>query len=174
MWLVLAVIEAISHTTFSTYWLHGEHVLVNGSKMSKSKGNIVYPKDFLMRGFEGDHIRFFLIYGHYRQKTNFSWKSFRESVGLLTALRGMVQKVTEEPGADRSDTRAEDLIRALKRTFEERMSDDLDVKGAVDALHRNLSSLTVLKTEGGVGRKETRKIRDIIKDIDGVLRVLGL
>jgi cysteinyl-tRNA synthetase len=127
-----------------------------------------------MRGFEGNHIRFFLIYGHYRQKTNFSWKSFRESVGLLTSLQGMVQRITEETGAKRSDTRAGNLIRALKETFDERMSDDLDVKGAVDALHRNLSSLTILKKEGGLGRKETGKLQDIIKDIDGVLQVLGL
>ncbi len=170
----IAVIEAISHKTFATYWLHGEHVLADGAKMSKSKGNIVYPKDFLMRGFEGDHIRFFLIYGHYRQKTNFSWESFQESVGMLTSLQGMVQKVTEETGAKRPDSGTEALIRELKGTFEERMSDDLDVKGAVDVLHRNLSRLTALKMEEGLGRKETRKIRDIIKDIDGVLQVLGL
>ena len=65
----LAVAEAVSGKQFSRYWLHGGHLLVEGKKMSKSKGNVYYPSDLLAKGVSGGQLRFFLIYGPYRKKT---------------------------------------------------------------------------------------------------------
>jgi cysteinyl-tRNA synthetase len=64
----IAVVEAVSGRKFSRYWLHGQHLLVEWKKMSKSRGNVIYPDDLLRQGFSPEEIRFFLIYGHYRDK----------------------------------------------------------------------------------------------------------
>lgn len=64
----IAVAEAVSGREYARYWLHGEHLLVDGKKMSKSRGNIVYPDSLLEQGYSPEHIRCYLICGHYRKK----------------------------------------------------------------------------------------------------------
>jgi len=61
----IAVIEAASGKEFARFWVHGEHLLVDGKKMSKSVGNIVYPQDLMTKACTGQHIRFYLLYGHH-------------------------------------------------------------------------------------------------------------
>ncbi|NTU48285.1 MAG: class I tRNA ligase family protein, partial [Syntrophobacteraceae bacterium] len=56
----IAVVEGVSGSDFSRFWLHGEHLLANGKKMSKSIGNIVYPEDLQKDGYSGEQIRFYL------------------------------------------------------------------------------------------------------------------
>jgi cysteinyl-tRNA synthetase len=87
----LAVTEAISGRTFARFWLHGAHLLVDGKKMSKSRGNVYYPADLMAKGFREDHVRFFLIYGQYREKLNFTWEKLAETSRKLDALKSMVQ-----------------------------------------------------------------------------------
>jgi len=60
----LAIMESASGHEFCRTWLHGEHLLVDGAKMSKSRGNIVYTEQLLEQGYTAGHLRFFLIYGH--------------------------------------------------------------------------------------------------------------
>ena len=74
----LAVAEAVSGKQFSKYWLHGGHLFVDGKKMSKSKGNVYYPSDLLAKGFSGEQLRFFLIYGPYRKKLNFTFEKLAQ------------------------------------------------------------------------------------------------
>ena len=44
----LAIMEAISGESFCKFWVHGGHVVADGAKMSKSKGNIVLPQTMMM------------------------------------------------------------------------------------------------------------------------------
>ena len=74
---VIAVVESFTGKQFARYWLHGEHLFVDGKKMSKSRDNIVYPKDMIERGCQWQHIRFFLISGYYRKRLNFTFKKFK-------------------------------------------------------------------------------------------------
>ena len=89
----LAVAEAVSGKQFSRYWLHGGHLFVEGKKMSKSKGNVYYPRDLLAKGFSGEQIRFFLIYGAYRKKRNFTSEKFGETIQKLDSFRRMVAEL---------------------------------------------------------------------------------
>ena len=57
----IAVMESLSGSTLAPFWLHGEHLLVEGAKMSKSKGNIVYPEDFFKKGWTPGFLRFFFF-----------------------------------------------------------------------------------------------------------------
>ena len=86
----LAVAEAVSGKQFSRYWLHGGHLFVDGKKMSKSKGNVYYPSDLLAKGFSGGQLRFFLIYGPYRKKLNFTFEKFAQTTQKLDSFRSMV------------------------------------------------------------------------------------
>jgi cysteinyl-tRNA synthetase len=61
------------------YWLHGKHLLVEGKKMSKSKGNFYTIRDLLKKGWKGNEIRLALMKAHYRSSLNFSDKLLEES-----------------------------------------------------------------------------------------------
>ena len=129
----IAVIESISGEEFSKYWVHCEHLLVGGKKMSKSVGNIVYPEDLLRDGFTPRQIRFYLIYGQYRKRLNLTDASLRAAAEKLEAFRGMVESILGG-GAGASDRESDEGIGRLIPAFEKGMDDGLDVKHAFDGL----------------------------------------
>ncbi len=86
----IAIVEAVSDKQFSRYWLHGGHLLVDDKKMSKSLGNVYHTNDVLAKGFSGSELRFFLIYGAYREKLNFTFEKMAKTSERLHSLQGMV------------------------------------------------------------------------------------
>ncbi len=62
---------------FVKYWIHHNHLMVEGEKMSKSKGNFFTIDDVLQRGFEAQALRLLFLQAHYRSQQNFTWKSLK-------------------------------------------------------------------------------------------------
>ncbi|MFH1090735.1 MAG: class I tRNA ligase family protein [Pseudomonadota bacterium] len=169
----LAVIEAVSKEVFSPYWLHGEHVLVKGTKMSKSRGNIVYLENLFEQGYKPEYIRFFLVYGHYREPLDLTNENLERIAGKLVSIREMIRQLTSEDFDGRHTSRqARELIEGTEETFRERMNDDLDVKGAFDGVRKNLSGLMSLKMKGQFSGGDAEKLRRTLGKIDGVFHVL--
>ncbi len=82
-----AILESVWPYPMARYWLHCQHLYVNGQKMSKSKGNMYYIDTLLEQGYEIQEIRFFLIYCHYRQQLNYSDENMRSVVEKLKKFR---------------------------------------------------------------------------------------
>ena len=87
----IAILESIRPYPMARFWLHGYHLLVNGQKMSKSKGNIYYTDTLLDQGYDIDQIRFFLIYGHYRKKLNYSDRAMALAAEKLKRFKEKVK-----------------------------------------------------------------------------------
>ncbi len=173
----IAVIEAVSGEEFSRYWMHGEHLLIDGKKMSKSRGNIVYPDDLLRDGATFEHVRFYLIYGRHREKMNLTRQSFAQARERLDAFREMVKDVIagggEGDGADvSSDGVVRDLIAGLAPGFEKGMSDDLDVIAAFDAVFGAVKELLECKRKGRFGGGDSGVIEKELRRMDEVLQVM--
>jgi cysteinyl-tRNA synthetase len=143
---IIAIIESISNEPFARYWLHGAHLYVNGKKMSKSVGNITYPRNLLQKGYDWNHIRFFLIYGHYSKKLNFTWARYKETCAKLQQLQSMVNNLNGlQMVVKESSFTVQNLVVQLKTNFEENMNNDLHVKDAFDMLYNTVSRLVTLK-----------------------------
>jgi cysteinyl-tRNA synthetase len=166
----IAVIEAISGKQFAVYWLHGEHVLVDGIKMSKSRKNVVYLQDLLEKGYEPYHIRFYLAYEHYRKKLNLNEKELQLARGKVDTFRELVGRISQDNG--QSDNQTASLISRLTSGFEKFMNDDLDVKGAFEDLYKTISKLAKLQTSGRLGKAESKHVIEQIEKIDSVLQIL--
>ncbi len=165
----LAIAEAVSGKPFSRYWLHGKHLFVDGKKMSKSQGNVYYPCDLTAKGFSGAQIRFFLIYGHYRKKLNFTWDNIRQTSQKLDSLQKMVQDLQEAaPSSEAS--RQEALTSKLNAGFEEKMNDDLDIKGAFDCLYETVSDLHRKRETLEAGN--VKNVLSRLRRIDSVLQCI--
>ena len=165
----LAIVEAVSNIPFCEFWLHGNHLLVDGQKMSKSKGNILYPSDIEEMGFNGSQIRFFLIYGHYRQKSNFSLKKLRETSKVLDNLREIVKDLAEMK-VFAINTDNQDFARTLISDFEEHMNNDLNVEKAFDSLEKTVKKIHERRFT--LDQKEIEGIVDAIRRIDTVFQCI--
>jgi cysteinyl-tRNA synthetase len=167
----IAVAEGVSGMEFARYWLHGAHLFVDGKKMSKSEGNVYYPADLLAKGYRSEHVRFFLIYGQYRKKLNFTWEKLAETSRRLDAFKGMVQDL-EGAETARSSERAKKLTAKIVSSFEENMDNNLGVKGAFDELFSITLALHELKKQGKLSLEAANAARVNLKKIDSVLQVV--
>jgi cysteinyl-tRNA synthetase len=165
----LAIAEAVSGKQFSRHWLHGGHLFVDGKKMSKSTGNVYYPSDLLEKGFSDEHLRFFLIYGHYREKLNFTVEKLAETSRKLDSLKNMVKEL-QEPKSDNSNPKTGALTRSIVSDFESAMNNDLDVKSAFDSLYETIYELH--KARELLSVKDVKNILNDLRRIDSVLQCI--
>jgi cysteinyl-tRNA synthetase len=82
----IAQSEAATGKPFVKYWLHAKHLLVNGEKMSKSKGNFFTLRDLLDKGYDPMAIRYALLSVHYRHQLNFTFESLKEAREVIEKL----------------------------------------------------------------------------------------
>jgi cysteinyl-tRNA synthetase len=172
----IAVIEAASGEEFARYWIHGEHLLVNGKKMSKSLGNIIYPDNLMGDGCTGQHQRFYLIYGHHRKRLNFTKSSFEKAAKKLDELEEMLRVIlsgtVDPPFPAKLNIVADNLIAAIPRVFEDRMNDDLDVRGALDGISVVLSRLLSAKGRYHYDLDHQTRIEQEMRRLDAVFQVI--
>jgi cysteinyl-tRNA synthetase len=165
----LAVAEAVSGKEFSRYWLHGGHLFVEGKKMSKSKGNVYYPRDLLAKGFSGAQLRFFLIYGPYRKKLDFAFKKFAETVQKMDSFKRMVAELQETKPSGQAENH-EALINKVATDFESCMNNDLDVKSAFDSLNKTIGELHRMRQSLGV--QDIKNTLTCLRRVDSVLQCI--
>jgi cysteinyl-tRNA synthetase len=170
---IIAIVESITGKPFVHYWLHAAHLIFEGEKMSKRKGNIKYPRDLLETECVWNHIRFFFIYGHYRHKLNFAFKDYNKICKLLRSFRKMVKKLdATEDSEQKSSAVAKKLVKKIKSDFEEHMNDDLQVKATFDSLYKTVSSLVKLKEQKMLSVEDSKEALAELKAIDYVLQAI--
>jgi cysteinyl-tRNA synthetase len=167
----IAVAEGVSGKKFANYWLHGAHLFVDGKKMSKSLGNVYYPEDIMAKGYKNDHVRFFLIYGHYRKKLNFTFEKLAETSQRLDAFKVMRQNLRGAKSANPSE-KAKALANSIVSSFEENMNNDLDVKAAFDELYETVSELCDLMKEKRLSVEDANAAMSGLHRIDSVLKLM--
>ena len=86
----------LTEKPFVNIWLHSEHLMVEGGKMSKSLRNFYRISDLKDMGFSAENIRYQLLSGHYRNKINFSSAKKYEGDKVLQRLSDFKDRVTEE------------------------------------------------------------------------------
>jgi cysteinyl-tRNA synthetase len=161
-----AILESIRPYPMARFWLHCHHLHVDGKKMSKSIGNILYTDTLQEQGYNMNEIRFFLIYGHYRTRLNYSEKQMRSATEKLRKLKEQVTKIKGRAGPTTdADT---EMARKIQEAFRERMDDDLDVKGAFD----NVSDLVSDMDMRDLTPSAASRIIKALGEIDEVLRVI--
>jgi cysteinyl-tRNA synthetase len=131
----IAQSEAATGKQFVRYWVHAEHLLVDGVKMAKSLGNFITLETLMEHGHDPMAVRFLLLTGaHYRHKLQFQeelLKAAERDVGRLATFWRRCLEVEDAPGEP------EELVglaaTGLQR-FDRAMEDDLRLPDAVAAL----------------------------------------
>ncbi len=167
----IAQSEAASGKPFVRYWLHCEHLRVDGRKMSKSLGNFHTLRDVLARGYSGREVRYVLLAGHYRQELNFSFAALDAARAALGRLDEFHARLVEAAaGATPGEPPA--WAAAAQRAFAAAMEDDLNVPVALAALfdmvHAGNRALDAGEGQGGAAAAAL----DVLGQADRVLGVL--
>ena len=124
---------AASGGAFVNYWLHNEHLLVEGQKMSKSMGNFYTLRDLLEKGCSPEALRYTLISTHYRSKLNFTFEKVKVAQKCINKLRELKRRLKkiENDGEEKSlNSETEDML----SKFSDQLGDDLNISGALGEL----------------------------------------
>ena len=111
------------------YWMHGEYLLINGGKMSKSLGNVYLLDDIINKGYDPLVYRLFNFSCHYRGKLNFTWEGIEAASVALDRLRDGYQKHLAG-NAEVSD----EIINDMENRFHQAINDDLNMPLAMSVV----------------------------------------
>ena len=111
------------------YWIHGEYLLINGGKMSKSLNNVYLLKDIIEKGYDPLTYRLFTYSSSYRTKLNFTWEGIEASQKALEKLRAGYQKHLEG-----NEDILDEEISKYEENFHKAINDDLNMPLAMSVV----------------------------------------
>lgn len=160
-----ALVEALKGE-YAKYWIHIRHLIVNGQKMSKSKGNVIYLKDLTKRGFSPRMVRFLLFSVHYRKRMNFTWKYAYAIKRRYVRIKKAIEVLAKKRGKENREF--EKLAKKLQDEFERCMGHDLDAPGAITAIEKFLQRAA--KEEASEAQAKAALL--LLAKLDRVLAIL--
>jgi cysteinyl-tRNA synthetase len=168
----IAQSESATGKPFVQTWLHSEHLIVDGQKMSKSLGNQYTLSDLLKRGSSARALRYLFLSVHYRQKLNFTFESLDGAAGALRRIDEMRFRLQHAEEKGEPDARLAEAAGRLKQDFAAGLADDINVAVALAALFAFVKEVNVAIEDGRIGVGDRQLVQDTLADVDGVLGVL--
>lgn len=142
---------------FARQWAHVRHLMVEGEKMSKRKGNFYTIRDLLGKGFDPAAIRLELVKTHYRTNANFTSQGLQDSQRMVERWRAFAQRAGSNIGA--GDAKARELARD---EFVRAMSDDLNTAGAIGAINAWMNRVESPTTNDAAFLREVDRVLDVL------------
>ncbi len=158
----MAQTEAAFEHKLANYWVHGEHLLVEGQKMAKSAGNFYTLIDIVKRGYDPLALRLLYLQSHYRSQLNFTWESLESAAEFLRRLRAWADlKFQPELGHKKNASGSYD---GSLRKMAEALKDDLNTAQALAML----AKLADLAEQEGVNITRLHALLEGIDDMLGL------
>ncbi len=143
--------SATGKRPFARFWMHRAHLQIDGGKIAKSAGSVLYLSPDISEKYHPIAFRYLLLTAHYRASQNFSWQALDAAQVAYLKLRSIVDAAPAEGS----------IIEAYRTRIHERINDDLDTAGA-------LAIIWELVKDGSLSPAD---IRATVLDAD---RVFGL
>ncbi|MCQ2380376.1 MAG: cysteine--tRNA ligase, partial [Victivallaceae bacterium] len=169
----IAQSEAAFGGHWVNYWLHCEHLMVNGEKMSKSLGNFFTLRDLLDKGWQGREIRMVLLGIHYRRKLNFTFDALaqaRESLAKYGELFDRMRSVTAAGDGSEISADAEKCLDA----FSAALADDLNTAAAMAALYDLMHAANRAADSGVLSAEGAKRVLDVFRRADRIVGALDV
>src|SRR5687768_6720190 len=121
----IAQSEGATEKLFAKYWLHGEHLKVEGETMSKSKGNFYTFRDLVEKGYTPIAIRYLLLSVPYHNQLNFTFHTLDGAESTIARLQNFKRLVEEAKTENGSNVETKSLIEKSLQDFEAALDDNL-------------------------------------------------
>jgi len=155
--------------TFVNYWLHCDHLLVDGTKMAKSKNNFYTLRDLTEKGYNPLALRYLYVTSDYRKKLDFTFASLEAAEKALEKIYSFLKRLSECNGAPSG--KVEGMIGMVRKSFEDAMDDDLNASKAIAEVFKFMTEVNKIADSSGLSKEEAEKIIDVMLDFD---KVFGL
>jgi cysteinyl-tRNA synthetase len=167
----IAQSEGATGKSFARFWLHAEHLIVEGEKMAKSKGNFFTLRDLLDKGFDPVVIRYLLISVPYRQKLNFTMDGLHAASQALDRIDNTMRRLQHTPAADGDGDLALEDVETFFAEYRAALGDDLNTARALGALHTLLRQVNTALDGAGISANTRQALDGALLEADSVLDV---
>ncbi len=168
----IAQSEAYFGKKFVNYWLHCRHLIVDGEKMSKSKGNYYTMRDLLKKNIDPSVLRFLLISTHYRKMLNFTFEALDQANASLQRIKDFLFELNNHPFKEGESKAVSKIIEKTQKNFTDGLSDDLNISVALRALFDMIREVNSLIAEEKIFSQDAENLQRFIHSLDSVLAVL--
>lgn len=168
----IAQSQAANGQPLARFWLHAEHLLVDGAKMAKSKQNFYTLADVTAQGFAPLDLRMVYLSAHYRSKLNFTWKSLQAAKESRRRIEDAMERLCQGAGSLSPDAGRHFEIGRVKADFGEALNDDLNTPEALAILFSWITDLNAALDSGDLGEAERLQSLELMAFMDQVLGVV--
>jgi cysteinyl-tRNA synthetase len=168
----IAQSEAATGKQFVRYWLHAEHLLVEGEKMSKSLGNYFTLRDLFAKGYKPSALRFALASVPYRRQLNFTFDGLQQATSSVERLRNFAARLRNEkfPAGNQAGMAAR--IAKAADDFDAGLSDDLNTAQALAAVFDFVREANTAMDKGEFRQGDVVAAVEFLASFDKVFAVL--
>jgi cysteinyl-tRNA synthetase len=159
----IAQSEAATGKRFANYWMHSNHISINGEKISKSLGNSITLEELEAKGYNAEVLRVNILESHYQSQSKFSWDSLEAAKQRLIDFKAMAvlryQLVDNVDSQIDPSKTIEDIKQLLTNNLE------------TPAIMAYLSELATSLISSGISPKDEQNFTKVLLHID---KLLGL
>src|SRR6202790_3249267 len=168
----IAQSEGATGKHFVKYWLHAEHLLFEGEKMSKSLGNFYTLRDLFAKGYKPSALRFALASVPYRKQLNFTFDGLQQAASSVERLRNFADRMKRGKfSAGKQEGMAARIAKAADE-FDAGLSDDLNTARALAAAFDLVREANIAVDKGEFRQGDVPAVMEFLATFDRVFAVL--
>ncbi|MGH9430541.1 MAG: cysteine--tRNA ligase [Terriglobia bacterium] len=168
----IAQSEAATGHTFVRYWLHVEHLMVNGQKMSKSAGNFYTLRDLIAKGFKPSAIRYLLASVPYNKPLNFTSDGIAQAMHSITRLAVFRQRISDEALPEGKNPELAEKAETAQKSFEDALDNNLNTAEALAAVFTLVSEGNTALDRHELREGDRGAFLDVLDHWDRIYNVL--
>ena len=169
----IAQSEAATGRPFARYWLHAEHLIIDGQKMSKSLGNFYTLRDLFAKGQKPSAVRFLLLSVPYRRQLNFTEDGLRQAQNSIERLRNFVSRLRVANFPAGSNPEIVKRVEKAEGEFDAGLADDVNTAVALAAVFDLVRDVNTAMDRGAFLQQDAPRVLAALEQFDGILAVLA-
>ncbi|HXX19902.1 MAG TPA: cysteine--tRNA ligase [Candidatus Acidoferrum sp.] len=168
----IAQSEAATGKPFVRMWLHAEHLIIDGQKMSKSLGNIYTLRDLFAKGHKPSTIRFLLLSVPYRRQLNFTEDGLTQARNSVERLRNFVARLKAEQFPAGSNAEVQARIEKAESEFDAGLANDINTAVALAAVFDMVRDINTAMDRGAFLQQDAPRAVAAMEKFDAILALL--
>src|SRR5262250_3108947 len=169
----IAQSEGATGEPFVRYWVHAEHLLVEGEKMSKSLGNFYTMRDLYEKGYKPSALRYALVSVPYRRQLNFTFDGLKQATNSVERLRNFSDRLKQGKFPPGSLGGMKQRAAKAANDFDGGLADDLNTAVALAAAFDFVREANIAMDSGKFGQDDLAAALEFLAKFDEVFAVVA-
>jgi len=168
----IAQSESATGKQFVRFWIHAEHLLVDGQKMSKSVDNFYTLRDLLDQGFSAEAIRYLLFSTPHRKQLNFTLDGLKGAATAIERLRNFKRRIAADKYSATASPEMSERATTAREHFLAALDDDLNTAQAMGAIFEYIRESNSAIDGGTYGQPNAAEAEALLALFDSIFDVL--